>query len=111
MVTRKSNRAAYSLAEINRIAAAGNVRFDTRKAQNDADNLDYSSADVCACLRDLLAADYRHTVRYDDEKNPHDVYQCEFSPPSNPAARDSLYIKLRLNRDRNEISLTSFHLS
>ena len=110
MVTTKTSKPAYSLAEINRLAATKNIRA-YHKVVNDVSNLGYSAHDVRDCLRDLQPHHYRHTVLYDDDESPYDVYQCDWSPTANPSASDSLYIKLRLNDDCTEIALASFHLS
>ena len=110
MVTIKTSKPAYSLAEIVRFAGVGCVRV-WPKALNDIENLGYSPEDMYDCLRNLRPHHYHETILYDDDESPFDVYQCEWISPFSPHPRDSLYIKLRLNPEGTEISLVSFHLS
>jgi len=97
----------YSLDAIHRAAAAGNVSYMGTHVEQAIENYGYTPADVCACLAALEKADFSHSERYSDNPKWHDVYKPVFR--RSDGLKESLYIKLRLNRDCVVIELCSFH--
>ena len=111
MVTTKTSKPAYSLAEVQRLARPSSVHYRGRKVLYDIDNLGYSPHAVCACLRDLKSHHYHETVVYDDDEMPLDVYKCDWRAAANARKIDSLYIKLGIDFARDSVAIASFHLS
>jgi hypothetical protein len=104
----KRRKAEWSLDRIHELAAQQSINYASSRVQNTTGNLGYSVEAVCECLSKLTSNDFQHAVRYGESDPWLDVYQIKYLGPT--AYEDSLYIKLRLNRDCILIVLCSFHL-
>lgn len=110
MVTRNTERRArpeYSLDRIRTLAAAGRVRYVSRRVTRDVENLGYAPDDVHHCLQTLGTHHFRHAERYAETGPWLDVYHLEYRGPSGTS--DPLYVKIRLDHDCVVILLHSFH--
>lgn len=97
----------YDLRQIHALAALQKV-WVNQTVQRDVSNLGYELDDVCRCLRELKASDFRHSGRYDGPLW-YDVYAIRFNAPTGQV--DDLYIKLSLAKPCVVVSLFSFHLT
>lgn len=96
-----------SLARIRELAAEGAVHYASSRVQRHTDNFGYSFEAVCACLEQLTPSHFRRSLRYGANGPWLDEYLMTYRGPTGHA--DSLYIKLRLDRDCIWIILCSFH--
>lgn len=110
MVTRngeRRNQPEYSLQRVRELARTGSVDYGSRRVVRHVENLGYAPEDVCRCLAGLEAGHYRESIRYRENGPWLDVYLITCTGPAGHA--DSLYIKLKLNRDCIVVVLESFH--
>ncbi len=113
MVSREPVRRHKSESSLDRIrllaGSEKNVIFASDRVTTTTTNLGYSLLDVCLCLRALTDAHYSESLLYPDTKAWLDVYLITWSKP-NSSFTDSLYIKLKLDRNCMNIIIMSFHL-
>ena len=112
----RRKRPDYSLDRIRELAKSGKVDYATARVARDIANLGYPKEVVCDCLSKLSTEHFHESILYENQRTWLDVYKCGYVPPAEVSeyleqteSGDSLYIKLRLNRDRVSVLLFSFH--
>lgn len=100
----------YSLPRVRELAREKQIVYVSRKVQRDISNLGYTMDDVCTCLASLQDGDYRESLQYAENSPWLDVYRKLWSGcDTGQLEPDSLYIKLKLNRDCTTVVIMSFH--
>lgn len=101
--------ARYDLHRVHELAGRECVVYVNRDVQRDTDKYGYDFDEVCRCLAQLKAADFRHSGCYEDRAVWLDVYVVRYQAPSGHI--DELYIKLSLSKTCLVVNIFSFHPS
>jgi hypothetical protein len=99
--------ARYDLKQIHALAAACAVVYVNPDVQRDTEKFGYDFDEVCSCLVQLAAEDFKHSGRYANRDLWYDVYTVKYQAPSGHI--DDLYIKLTLGKGCLVVNVFSFH--